>query len=344
MGNLILSGSPYQSGSISLKPANSNVSGTLILPDVSQALSATLGYLGVPISGFPKSANYTLTAGDVGLMVFVNATGVVITVPDSVFNTGDIVTVVNNTATTMTISTSLLTAYIGGVDTVESSIILNPYGVAKITFLDGTNCIVTGAVTSGVIPLPAIGDPYQGGYFAGQISTTGTGVADYNLVISPKLYEFFSDLQPGPLTNTSETNGFAATTDLAGWGVSAAATVLGASIGGYTDWYIPSYYELEICYYNLKPTTYPNVTSTGANGYAVPPRPSAYTSGDPAQTTAVEFQDVNPQAFETIFSYWASSCIFYPNFPIKNFTDGGDYLSELPSSSHLIRPMRRVPV
>jgi hypothetical protein len=34
--------------------------------------------------------------------------------------------------------------------------------------------------------LPAIGAAYEGGFFAGQISTAGTGVADYNLVIAPK--------------------------------------------------------------------------------------------------------------------------------------------------------------
>ena len=30
------------------------------------------------------------------------------------------------------------------------------------------------------------GDVYEGGFFAGQISTAGNGVADYNLVIAPK--------------------------------------------------------------------------------------------------------------------------------------------------------------
>jgi hypothetical protein len=35
-------------------------------------------------------------------------------------------------------------------------------------------------------PVPAIGEPFEGGFFAGQISTAGNGVADYNLVIAPK--------------------------------------------------------------------------------------------------------------------------------------------------------------
>jgi hypothetical protein len=34
--------------------------------------------------------------------------------------------------------------------------------------------------------LPDIGAAYEGGFFAGQISTAGNGIADYNLVIAPK--------------------------------------------------------------------------------------------------------------------------------------------------------------
>jgi hypothetical protein len=34
------------------------------------------------------------------------------------------------------------------------------------------------------LPL-AIGDAYEGGFYAGQISTAGNGIADYNLVVGP---------------------------------------------------------------------------------------------------------------------------------------------------------------
>jgi hypothetical protein len=33
--------------------------------------------------------------------------------------------------------------------------------------------------------IPVIGAAYEGGFFAGQISTAGNGIADYNLVIAP---------------------------------------------------------------------------------------------------------------------------------------------------------------
>ena len=39
-------------------------------------------------------------------------------------------------------------------------------------------------VTSG-IPVPIVGSALGGGYFAGQISTAGNGIADYNLIIGP---------------------------------------------------------------------------------------------------------------------------------------------------------------
>ena len=34
--------------------------------------------------------------------------------------------------------------------------------------------------------IPDIGAAYQGGFFAGQISTAGNGIADYNIVVAPK--------------------------------------------------------------------------------------------------------------------------------------------------------------
>ena len=62
------------------------------------------------------------------------------------------------------------------------------------------------------------------------------------------------------------------------------------SIGGKSDWYFPAKNELEVCYFNLKPTTDSNVTNSGINPNAVPARASNYTAGNPAQTSASVFQ------------------------------------------------------
>jgi hypothetical protein len=67
------------------------------------------------------------------------------------------------------------------------------------------------------------------------------------------------------------------------------------TIGGFTDWYLPSQDELEMIYRNFKPTTGANDTTTGANTSAVPPT-SNYTTGSPARTTIAAFQSGGAQA------------------------------------------------
>jgi hypothetical protein len=56
------------------------------------------------------------------------------------------------------------------------------------------------------------------------------------------------------------------------------------SIGGFTDWYLPARYELDIAYFNLKPSTAANNTSWGSNIYSVPRRDSNNTATYPTQT------------------------------------------------------------
>jgi len=79
-----------------------------------------------------------------------------------------------------------------------------------------------------------------------------------------------------------------------------------ASIGGFTDWYMPAKNELEICYYNLKPTTQSNFTGSGTNTNAVPSRGSNYTAGTPAQTSAAAFKDTGVEDFAAV-TYWSST-------------------------------------
>jgi hypothetical protein len=95
----------------------------------------------------------------------------------------------------------------------------------------------------------------------------------------------------------------------------------GLSIGGYSDWYLPARYELEIAYYNLKPTTGSNSTSDGINAYSVPARGSNYTAGTPAQTTVTAFQTGNSEAF-VAGSHWSSTEDFSTNAWLLFFTDG----------------------
>jgi len=184
-----------------------------------------------------------------------------------------------------------------------------------------------------------IGEAYGGGYFAGQISTNANGVATHNLVIAPNStvvshqYKYPSRLNWE--TARSTFNGAQNTVDLLPLGASGPAysqdfTVVPAAhycndlvIGGYSDWYLPSWYELEICYYNLKPTDFNN-SDTGnptSNPYAVPQRSGNYTYGayngphsasNPAKTSVTLFQEGNSEAFavgvpEIPAYYWTST-------------------------------------
>jgi hypothetical protein len=81
----------------------------------------------------------------------------------------------------------------------------------------------------------------------------------------------------------------------------------GLTIGGFSDWYMPAKNELEVCYFNLKPTTASNNTSSGTNTNAVPSRGSNYTSGTPAQTSAAAFIiSTGAEAF-AVAAYWSST-------------------------------------
>ena len=113
---------------------------------------------------------------------------------------------------------------------------------------------------------PGIGDAYEGGFFAGQISVAGNGVASHNLVIAPKATGQSANLQWKTVNTagdpTSLIDGPANSAYMNSGTYPMAQFCENLSIGGYTDWYMPAYNELEVCYYNLKPTTTSNNASS----------------------------------------------------------------------------------
>ena len=80
----------------------------------------------------------------------------------------------------------------------------------------------------------------------------------------------------------------------------------GLTIGGYSDWYLPARYELDIAYENLKPTTDSNSTSWGVNPYSVPERTVNRTAGAPAQTSLAAFQAGGAEDF-VAGTHWSST-------------------------------------
>jgi hypothetical protein len=205
-------------------------------------------------------------------------------------------------------------------------------------------------------PPGAIGSAYEGGFYAGQIGVSG--VATHYLVVGP-----VSSAQSGSKqykNATSATVGAGSvidgpqnTADIVADGDStvypAAHFCNNLVIGGFSDWYMPAQNELDVCYYNLKPTTTSNETSvSGINANAVPERTVTYTSGTPAQTSASNFKDTGAQDFQPI-GYWSSTKNLTSQAWMQYFNNGYprsqtktlDYFNGYPAR---VRAIRRVAV
>lgn len=105
-----------------------------------------VGYRNVPQSGSDKTTSYTLLTSDVGKFIGVGTSGS-ITIPDATFAAGDIISLFNNTTGNITITCTITTAYIGGVNTDKATMTLATRGVATILFISGTVCVVNGNVS-----------------------------------------------------------------------------------------------------------------------------------------------------------------------------------------------------
>ena len=162
--------------------------------------------------------------------------------------------------------------------------------------------------------IPAvIGEPWGGGYFAGYISHTADGNPTHALIVAPRATGAtgsgytLTTMQAWKTANTttagtgSSFDGAANTAAMVAAGIAdhpAAQFCVNLSIGGFTDWYLPSRYELDIAYFNLKPSTASNSTSWGTNIYAVPQRNSNWTAAYPARTQLTLF-NTGTEAFVT---------------------------------------------
>jgi hypothetical protein len=191
----------------------------------------------------------------------------------------------------------------------------------------------------------AIGDAYGGGFYAGQISTAGNGIATHNLVVGPVASAQSTLAWKNANTATSGADsvidGPQNTADMVADGNSTvypcAHFCNNLSTGGQTDWYMPAKNELEVCYYNLKPTTTNNNTSSGTNTNAVPSRGSNYTAGTPAQTSAADFKSTGAEDFNADF-YWSSTEYSAVYGSMQSFGYGYQYFS----GKYQTRPVRAI--
>ena len=209
---------------------------------------------------------------------------------------------------------------------------------------------LSSAASNSITPaLPAIGAAFEGGFYAGQISTAGNGIADYNIVIGPvasaqntsKQWKTTGTDTPGTNSVIDGPANSAAMNDASH---PAAQYCEGLSVGGYSDWYMPAKNEMEVCYYNFKPTTQANNTTTGTNTNAVPSRGSNYTAGNPAQTSVSAFISGGAEAFGAAgIYYWtstqnSSNLAWLSTFYDGNIFGNGKY------TYRRVRAMRRVAV
>lgn len=198
-----------------------------------------------------------------------------------------------------------------------------------------------------------IGVYWRGGYYVGKI---GIGDKIYAIVVSPKE----SGEAPATLqwkTSQTLTDGAMSFND--GWSNTkqlidedaelypAAKYCSSLNSGGYSDWYLPSMDELELCYRYLKPTDQRNmVTDTGApygaNGYNPSSIPigQAYTDEFPTQTSVESFDINGNQSFMDDY-YW-SSTQYDLHSAWRQLMRNGSQLTNLKTTARRVRAVRRV--
>lgn len=136
MSSLKAQGNASGTGTHTLQSANTNSNRTATLPDA----DTTLGYINVPVS----STTTTIATSDVGKVVSLSAG---ITIPNSTFSPGDVVSLYNNTASSLTITCSTTFAYVAGTNTSVGSVSLSTRGVMTVLFITATSCVITGNVS-----------------------------------------------------------------------------------------------------------------------------------------------------------------------------------------------------
>jgi len=139
-GSVVLSTSPSLTTPVLGTPTSGNLS------NCTADGTNNVGYRNIPQSGSDKTTSYTLATTDVGKFIGVGTSGS-ITVPNSTFAAGDVVSIFNNTSGSVTLTMSITTAYIAGTNTDKDTLTLATRGVATILFISGTVCVVSGNVS-----------------------------------------------------------------------------------------------------------------------------------------------------------------------------------------------------
>jgi hypothetical protein len=203
-----------------------------------------------------------------------------------------------------------------------------------------------------------LGEPWEGGFFAGYISHTADGNPTHALIVAPRAtgatgtgYTLTTNLA-WKTANTTTTgaaslfDGVANTAAMVTAGIDdhpAAKFCVNLNIAGFTDWYLPSILELDIAYFNLKPTADQNFTTVpmGVNSYAIPPRATPYTLTYPAQTSISLF-NTSAEAFATSVRCWSSTDYIAANAALYTFGTGRIQVYGGKTDNFAVRAFRRI--
>jgi hypothetical protein len=179
-----------------------------------------------------------------------------------------------------------------------------------------------------ILEVPGIGQPLNGGFFAGLINCEGSNFA---IIVAPKALGLKPEIQWGgygsSIGATSYNDGRVNTLALAENNHDLGHWALALNINEYNDWYIPSRDELEIIYRNLKPSDRENSCTfrDGENPSAIQYADRyPYLPTSPAQTVAVEFKSNGSEAFDHSW-HWSSTQYSAHDAWIQYFGDGNQH-------------------
>ena len=297
-----------------------------------------------------QSTNYTLILSDSGKQIFhpsTDTTARTFTIPANssvAYPIGTELTVINQYGAGTVTLTSTDTLRLATTGTTGNALVATG-NMAQLIKVTSTEWLVNGATKD--VPT-TIGQAYGGGFYAGKINVSGT---QYYLIVAPKATGEASGKTWGTYGATtgitSVINGPAnsASLDALGADYQAANFCENLTIGGFSDWYLPSKNELEVLYYFLKPTTTANNTASGSNANAVSPEPIStnYSSGSPAQTSAgIGFRTGETDAFASDY-YW-SSTEYSSNYAWAQYFNGGNQDYGDKYSGFYVRAVRRIAV
>lgn len=189
-------------------------------------------------------------------------------------------------------------------------------------------------------PVPALGQPYGGGFFSGITLEDGKRYINITAGAAHELVGAWGKYGEKIEGAGSFTDSRANTEAMTASGSELASKVLALNIGGFNDWAIPARDVQELQYRHLKPTTEENwqYARSGDNPSSLPVG-LLYSEAEPAQTNVEAFQEGGAEAFRDTW-YWSSSQRSASRAFYQDFAGGlQDYFGK--SLELRVRPVRR---